>query len=63
MGDAPEKPRLRVIRPLEFAGQVFVLEPGVHHIGRQRTNYMAISNQRVDAETALAWGLVDRLAG
>ncbi len=30
-------------------------------IGRQRTNYLALSQQRIDAETALDWGLVDEL--
>lgn len=30
-------------------------------VGRQRTAYMALSGVRVDAETALAWGLVDEL--
>jgi enoyl-CoA hydratase len=30
-------------------------------IGRQRTNYLAFSQQHIDAETALAWGLVDEL--
>jgi enoyl-CoA hydratase/carnithine racemase len=31
-------------------------------IGRQRTAYLALSGRRIDAETALGWGLVDRLA-
>jgi enoyl-CoA hydratase/carnithine racemase len=30
-------------------------------IGRQRTAWMALSGRAVDAETALAWGLVDEL--
>ena len=30
-------------------------------IGRQRTAYMALSMKRIDAQTALAWGLVDEL--
>ena len=30
-------------------------------IGRQRTAWMALSGLRVDAPTALAWGLVDEL--
>ncbi|MFT5692188.1 MAG: enoyl-CoA hydratase [Oceanicoccus sp.] len=30
-------------------------------IGRLRTAFMAISNQRVDAEKALEWGLIDRI--
>ena len=30
-------------------------------IGRQRTNWMALTNRRIDAETALAWGLVDEI--
>ncbi len=30
-------------------------------IGRQRTAYLALSGQRVDAPTALAWGLVDEI--
>ena len=30
-------------------------------IGRQRTAYMALSGERVDASTALAWGLVDAI--
>jgi enoyl-CoA hydratase/carnithine racemase len=30
-------------------------------IGRQRTAWLALSGQRLDAETALAWGLVDEL--
>lgn len=30
-------------------------------IGRQRTAYMALTNQRIDAEQALAWGLLDAL--
>jgi len=33
----------------------------LHRIGRQRTNFMALSNRRVDASTALSWGLVDAL--
>jgi hypothetical protein len=31
-------------------------------IGRQRTAWLAISGDRLDAATALAWGLVDELA-
>ena len=31
-------------------------------IGRWRTSYLALSGLRIDAETALAWGLVDRVA-
>jgi enoyl-CoA hydratase/carnithine racemase len=31
-------------------------------IGRLRTAAMALSGQRVDAPTALAWGLVDAIA-
>ena len=30
-------------------------------IGRQRTAYMALSARRINAQTALAWGLVDAL--
>ncbi len=30
-------------------------------IGRQRTAWMALTRRRVDAETALAWGLVDAI--
>jgi enoyl-CoA hydratase len=30
-------------------------------IGRQRTAYLALSGQRLDARTALAWGLIDVL--
>lgn len=30
-------------------------------IGRQRTAWMALSARRINAQTALAWGLVDRL--
>lgn len=30
-------------------------------IGRQRTAYFAISNRRLDAETALVWGLIDNI--
>jgi len=30
-------------------------------IGRQRTAWLALSGERLDAETALAWGLVDEL--
>jgi len=30
-------------------------------IGRQRTAYMALSAERIDASTALAWGLVDAI--
>jgi hypothetical protein len=30
-------------------------------IGRQRTNYFALSQRRVDCETALGWGLIDKL--
>ncbi len=32
-------------------------------IGRQRTAWMALSGARVDADTALRWGLVDEIAG
>lgn len=32
-------------------------------IGRQRTNWLAISNQRLDAPTALAWQLIDAIDG
>lgn len=31
-------------------------------IGRQRTAWMALTGRRVDARTALAWGLVDEIA-
>ena len=31
----------------------------VRRIGRQRTAWLAISGERIDAATALAWGLVD----
>ena len=30
-------------------------------IGRQRTNWLAMTGEQLDAEQALAWGLVDRL--
>lgn len=30
-------------------------------IGRQRTAFMALSNHRIDAETALGWGLIDAI--
>ena len=30
-------------------------------IGKSRTAYMALTNRRIDAETALQWGLVDEL--
>jgi enoyl-CoA hydratase/carnithine racemase len=30
-------------------------------IGRQRTAWLALSGERIDAPTALAWGLVDEL--
>jgi enoyl-CoA hydratase/carnithine racemase len=30
-------------------------------IGRQRTAWLALSGQRIDAQTALAWGLVDEV--
>lgn len=30
-------------------------------IGRQRTNWLAMTGEKLDAEQALAWGLVDRL--
>jgi enoyl-CoA hydratase/carnithine racemase len=30
-------------------------------IGRQRTAWLALSGRAIDAETALAWGLVDEL--
>ncbi len=30
-------------------------------IGRQRTAWLALSGERIDAETALAWGLVDEI--
>jgi len=33
----------------------------VRRIGRQRTAWLALSGQRIDAQTALAWGLVDTL--
>ncbi len=33
----------------------------VRRIGRQRTAWLAISGERIDAATALAWGLVDSL--
>ena len=32
-------------------------------IGRQRTALMILSGRRIDAETALRWGLVDELTG
>ena len=32
-------------------------------IGRQRTAWLALSGQRIDAPTALAWGLVDAIDG
>jgi enoyl-CoA hydratase len=30
-------------------------------IGRQRSNWMALTHRRIDAETALAWGLIDEI--
>lgn len=33
----------------------------LNRIGRIRTAYMAISNERIDTETALAWGLIDQI--
>jgi len=33
-----------------------------HRIGRQRTAALALSGRQIDAATALAWGLVDRIA-
>ncbi len=30
-------------------------------IGRQRTAWLALTSQRIDAETAWRWGLVDEL--
>jgi enoyl-CoA hydratase/carnithine racemase len=32
-------------------------------IGRQRTAYMALTNRRIGAQQALAWGLVDAIEG
>jgi hypothetical protein len=32
-----------------------------HRIGRQRTAWLALSGERIDARTALAWGLVDEI--
>ncbi len=32
-------------------------------IGRQRTAWLALTGRRIDAATALAWGLIDGLAG
>ena len=32
-------------------------------IGRQRTAYLALTGIRLDAHTALAWGLIDEIAG
>jgi enoyl-CoA hydratase/carnithine racemase len=32
-------------------------------IGRRRACYMAISGTDIDRRTALAWGLVDEIAG
>jgi enoyl-CoA hydratase/carnithine racemase len=32
-------------------------------IGRQRTAWLALSGRRIDAPTALSWGLVDAIAG
>jgi len=34
----------------------------LRRVGRLRTAYLALSNQPIDAPTALAWGLVDELA-
>jgi enoyl-CoA hydratase/carnithine racemase len=31
-------------------------------IGRQRMNFLAITGQRLSAEEALEWGLVDEIA-
>jgi enoyl-CoA hydratase/carnithine racemase len=33
-----------------------------HRIGRHRTALLALSGATIDAPTALAWGLVDRLS-
>ena len=33
----------------------------LNRIGRVRTAYMAISNERIDTETALDWGLIDQI--
>ncbi len=32
-------------------------------IGRQRTNYLALTGQRIDSRTALEWGLIDEVVG
>jgi len=40
-------------------GTVSVLK----RIGRQRTAWLAITSERLDAQSALAWGLVDELSG
>jgi enoyl-CoA hydratase/carnithine racemase len=34
----------------------------LNRIGRIRTAYMAISNERIDTETALHWGLIDQVS-
>jgi enoyl-CoA hydratase/carnithine racemase len=31
-------------------------------IGRQRTAWLALSGERIDAATALSWGLVDEIS-
>lgn len=33
----------------------------LRRIGRHRTAFMALSNHRIDAETALSWGLIDAI--
>jgi enoyl-CoA hydratase/carnithine racemase len=33
-----------------------------HRIGRQRAGWLALSGARIDARTALSWGLVDEIA-
>ena len=30
-------------------------------IGRQRTAWLALSGERIDVDTAMAWGLVDEV--
>ncbi len=34
----------------------------LNRIGRIRTAYMAVSNERIDTETALKWGLIDEIS-
>ncbi len=52
MTEVEEKPQLRILKPLEFAGRRFDLQPGTTHIGRQKANDVILQDALVSRRHA-----------